>query len=405
MAGPTSILSANALTQTAWPETMFKYMLQNMIFSEMMGQPGSDMPIIIDRSLVGRPGDQVMFKMPMPWTGVGLGDDGTLEGSEETMAFHNMPMTLHERVNGAVSAGIMTDKRAAINILSAGIYAGGRWAAEQVENDLIYAITGIGNEGGYAGEGGTVATVNASAPSTNRILRGGQTVAGVYASVDADSELGDGGATDYKNYLFGTKVIEALRTAAQLATPKIQPVNINGKHYYVLVYHPLQRRALRAETGEAGWQRIQANAGLRGDANFLMGKRGSGQDRMFNGIDGIYDDVILYCSERMPTRVAGEVLDSADTIDTNIVDGTARVGRCALLGAQACVLAWGQNWRRLTKNFDYGRKAGVGTDAIYAVKKTVFRDPAANQSTNTPGDDFGVYVADTCMAEVGAAMA
>lgn len=402
----TSILSANQLTQLAWPETVFKYMLQNMLLSEMMGAPGSDMPIIIDRTLVGRPGDQVRFKLPMPWTGVGVGDDTSLEGSEEAMAFHNMPMTLHARANGALSNGTMTDKRAAISILSSGAYAAGRWAAEQVENDLIYALCGIGNEGTYAGEGGTtVETVNEVAPHADRIFRGGQTVAGVYSAVDADSELGDGGATDYKNYLFGTRVIDLMKIRAVMATPKIQPIKINGKSYYVLVMHPLQEMALRAETGETGWQRIQANAGLRGDSNFLFQRRGSGSERMFNGLVGLYNDVLLFTSERLPTRVAGEVLDSADTIDANIVDGTCRVGRCCLLGAQAAVLAWGQNWRRLTKNFDYGRTAGVGTDAIYGVKKTVFRNPGANQSTNTAQADYGVVVADTCMAEPGVAMA
>jgi len=385
---------------------MFKYMLQNMIFSEFMGAPGSGMPIIIDKTLIGRPGNQVMFKLRIPWSGVGQGDDGTLEGNEVVMAWHNMPMYLHERANAAVSAGIMTDKMAAISILSDGIVAGSEWAADQFENDLIYAICGIGNESTYAGEGSTtIETVNESAPSANRIIRGGQTVAGVFSSVDADSELGDGGATDYKNYLFGTRVIEYLRMAAQLATPKIHPIKVKGKSYYLLVCHPLQLSALRAETGETGWQRIQAQAGLRGGENFLFGKQGSGPDRMFNGLAGVYDDVILYASERMPTRVATEVLDDGDVIDTNIVDGTARVGRCVLMGAQGCAVAWGQDWRRLTKNFDYDRKAGVGTDAIYGVKKTVFRDPAGSQSTNTPGDDFGVYVADTCMAEVGAAMA
>lgn len=405
MPGPTQILHANALTQRAWSETVFNFMLQNMIFSELMGAPGSDMPIIIDKSLIGRPGDQVVYKLRMPWTGVGQGDDGTLEGNEEVMSWRNMPIVLHERANAAVSAGIMTDKRAAIKILSDGAYAAGRWAAEQVENDLIYALCGIGNEGTYAGEGGTtVQTVNEVAPSDNRILRGGQTLAGVYTQVDADSELGDGGATDYKNYLFGTRVIEAMRTAAQLATPKIQPVNIRGRYYYVCVYHPLQRRALRAETGESGWQALVKDAFNRGLSNWMFGKEGQGKERMFNGIDGVYDDVILYCSERMPTRIAGEVLDASDTIDSNIAAGTARVARCSLLGAQACVLAWGQNWRRLTKNFDYGRKAGVGTDAIYAVKKTQFRDPGVGQAANNPTEDFGVIVHDTCCAEVGAAM-
>lgn len=396
----TSILHANALTQQAWPKTFFEYMLQNMLFSEFMGKPGSDMPIIVDKTLVGRPGDQITFEVDQPLTDAGQGDDGTLEGNEEPMAFWNMPMVLHERANGVVSAGRMTDKRSAVNILTKGFYALNRWAAEQVENDLVYAICGIGNQGTYAGEGGSgIETVNESAPSSSRILYGGQTVGRVYTQVSSDAEIGDGGAEDYTNYLFGTKVIEAMRVKAQLSTPKIQPVLFNGRYYYLCVMHTLQRKALRAETGEQGWSHIVATAQQRGMGNWTFGKQGSGRERMFNGIVGIYDDVILYESERMPTRVAGEVLDDGDTIDTNIVDGTARVCRSVLLGAKACALAWGKDWSRLTKNFDYGRKPGVATDAIYGVKKTVFRDPGLNQAANEVGEDFGVIVHDTAAAE------
>lgn len=400
MAGPTSILNPNALTQEAWPKTFFEFMLQNMLFSDMMGPPGSDMPIIIDRTLVGRPGDTITFELDQPLSDAGQGDDGTLEGNEEVMSFWNMPMTLHERANAVRSAGLMTDKRAAINILTKGFYALNRWGADQVENDLVYAMCGIGNQGTYAGEGSSdIETVNEVAPSTNRVLYGGQTVARVYTAVADDGEIGAGGADDWKNYLFGTKVIEKMRVAAQLATPKIQPILINGRYYYVVVMHPLQRKALRAETGEQGWSHIVATAQQRGMGNWTFGKQGSGRERMFNGIIGIYDDVILYESERLPTRVAGEVLDSADLINAFIVNGTCRVCRSVLLGAKAVCFAWGKDWTRRTKNFDYGRKPGVGTDAIYAVRKTQFRNPGAGQNANTPGDDFGVIVHDTAAEE------
>ena len=120
---------------------------------------------------------------------------------------------------------------------------------------------------------------------------------------------------------------------------------------------------------------------------------------MFNGIVGVWNDVILLESERLETRVAGEVFDSGDTIDAGIVSGTYRVARGLLMGAQAIVIGWGQPWKRLERNFDYFRKPGTATDGIYAVSKVRFRDPGAGQSVNTAQEDFAIWVFDTAVEE------
>ena len=65
----TSILNANELTQKAWPQTVFRIMLENMQLSTLMSE-GNDMPIIIDRTLQGRPGDQVIFSVINQNTGI-----------------------------------------------------------------------------------------------------------------------------------------------------------------------------------------------------------------------------------------------------------------------------------------------------------------------------------------------
>lgn len=398
----TQILSVNQLTQKAWPLTFFQYVLQNMLFTDMIGTGDSDMPILIDRTLVGRPGDQVIFELDKPLVEAGGYDDSTIEGNEESMTFWNMPIVVHERSHGVISAGIMTDKRSAVKILRKAFYALTRWAAEQFENDLIYAMCGLGNQGKPVDDSSPseIETVNPVEPSSGRIIYGGQTSERVYTTVANDASLGAGGATNYKNHLFGTKVIEAMRVAAQLATPKIQPVLVNGKYYYILVMHPLQRKALRRETGEQGWSHIVATAQQRGIGNWIFGKEGQGKERMFNGAIGVWDDVILYESERLPTRIYNQAMhDKDDKVNSYIASGTARVARCVLLGAKAVCVAWGQEWRRHTKEFDYGRKPGTATDAIYGVRKTNFRDPGVDQDTNTPGEDYGVLVHDTCVEE------
>lgn len=400
----TQFLSANRLTQERWPTTFFEYKLENMLLSKFMGA-GPENIIQIDKDLTKGPGDKVTFRLIPPLSNAGGYDDSDLEDNEESMSAYNFPVSIHERSNAVRSAGKMTDKRTAINIRREATIALGRWAAEQEDNDIIYALSGLGNQNTYAGEGtSNIQTVNEKAPSTNRILYGGETAAGSICGAQTrpvdDSEIGDADGTDYLDFLMGLNTISIAKRMAQLAAPKFRPIMINGKGYYVMFLHPLQVKALRNQTSAVtSWAAIQAAANVRGINNPLFTKQGAGRDRIFDGAVGVYDDVILYEYDRIQTRVAGEVFDSGDTIDTNIASGTARIARALLCGAQAGVVAWGQTWKRYEKNFDYNRKPGTAIDGLYGVSKTRFFDPGANQNTNTAQDDFAVIAIDTAVAE------
>jgi len=396
----TEFLHANRLTEQKWPQTFFEYKLENMQLSKFMGS-GPDSIIQVDKNLTKGAGDKITFRLIPPLSGAGGYDDSEIEGNEEALAAFNFPLEIHERSHGVRSAGIMTDKRTAINIRKEATIALGTWAAEQEDNDLVYALSGIGNQGTYAGEAtSNIQTVNEKAPSTNRIIYGGQTVAGVVTIEAFDAALGDGGASDYANYYFGTKMISIAKRKAMMASPAFRPVMINGKGYFVMFIHPLQTKSLMAETSAVNsWTAIQAAANVRGINNPLFGKDGSGRDRLYDGAIGVYDDVILYEYGRIQTRIAGEVFDEGDTIDDYVASGTARVARALLCGCQAGVVGWGKPWKRHEKNFDYGRKPGTAIDGIYGVSKTRFNDPGADQDTNTAQEDYAVICVDTCVVE------
>ncbi len=396
----TQFLSANRLTQQKWSPTFFEYMLANMMFSKFMGT-GIESAIQIDKNLTKGPGDKITFRLIPRLTEQGGYDDSDIEGNEESLNPHNFPLSIHERSHGVRSAGKMTDKRTAINIRREATIALGLWAAEQLENDLIYALSGVGNQDTYPGEAtSNIQTVNEKAPTTNRILYGGQTAAGVISTVATTSALSS--TTDY---LMGTKFINVMKRKAQLSQPKFRPIMINGKGYYLLILHPLQTKAIQEETGAVNsWSVIQANANRRGLMNPALGlKTGSGRDRMFDGIVGIWNDVILYESERILTRVAGEYFNDPATatniVDSTIAAGTAKVARSIMLGAQGAVVGWGQAWKRYEKNFDYNRKPGTAIDGLYGVSKTQFADPGNNQNTNTAQDDFACLVGETVIID------
>lgn len=392
----TQMLSANRLTEEAWPDTFFQYTLENMWLSKFMGS-SADNIIQIEKKLTKSPGDKVTMRLRVPLSAAGGYDDSDLEGNEEALTWQNFPVEIHERGHAVRSAGKMTQQRSKptykTKFRREATEALGIWKAEQLENDLMYAMSGLGNQNTYAGQGtSNIETVNEKAPSTNRIFYGGQTAAGVITRETSDSALADAAGTDYKNFLFGTKIISVLKRMAILATPKIRPIRIRGKAYHVLFLHPYQVKALRLETGDHGWAVIQSRAGVRGLGNLLF-------QRMFDDAIGILDDVILYEYERVQTRVAGEVFDNGDTIDAGVVDGTSAVARALFCGAQAGCLAYGQMPRRYEKDFDYNRKPGTAVDMIYGVSKSRFNDPGANQSTNTAQEDFAVIACDTCIED------
>ena len=230
----TQLLAANRLTEQVWPETAFEYMLENMQLSKFMGTDKNSL-IQINKDLSVKPGNKVTCRLRMPLTEEGGYDDSDIEGNEEDMAWHNFPVEVHERSHGVRSNGKMTEQYTKIDIIRDATEAlMGDWAPERLENDLVYALCGLGNGGGYVGEANNIETVNEHAPSSGRRLMMGQTVAGVVTTETTINALGDASATDYKNYLFGTKVIRKAKAKAVLAAPKFRPIKIGGKGYYVM---------------------------------------------------------------------------------------------------------------------------------------------------------------------------
>ncbi len=136
----TSILNPNSLTQRKWPQTVFDIMLANMMLSKFI-EPGNQSVIVLDSNLTKGPGDQIILELDMPLSSAGGTDDSDIEGNEEAMSFFNFPVVIHERNHAVRSNGILTDKRAAIVIRTKAAFALGRWSAEQVENDLMWALS------------------------------------------------------------------------------------------------------------------------------------------------------------------------------------------------------------------------------------------------------------------------
>ena len=124
---------------------------------------------------------------------------------------------------------------------------------------------------------------------------------------------------------------------------------------------------MRTNTSTGQWLDIQKAAEKRG-----------GDNPIFSGALGVYNNVILRESEHVTTGVAA----GAEV-------PTAR--RAVLLGAQSAVAAFGmkntpEKFKRIEETFDYQRELGVSAQTILGMKKTVF---------NNNNSDFGVIVVST----------
>lgn len=378
----TTFATADPATRKHWSTELWKYAIANTFFVER-GMLGTGATSIIQQNtdLSKSKGDQITFHLLNPLVGDGQGDHGTLLNNAEAQGIGTFSVAVHERAH-AVSAGDgISKQRTVLDLRMTGRDGLGVWLTEILENDIVNALSGLYNVST------AIENVNVHAPSTNRILRTGQTAAGVIVnsgtSYATDALLSANTATDA---LFGTKVLEWVKRKAQLATPKIRPIKVGGKDYYVCLISPLQAKALKAETE---WRASQKDANVRGLDNPI-----------FTGMLGVWDGVVIHEYDRIQSRTGaggttpaeGFTLNAGLTATTDPVVSGKTVDRALFLGAQAGALAWAQKPNWIEDYEDIGtRKPVIGTEMIYGMSKTIFNAPG----TSTPTDDYGVIAVDT----------
>lgn len=352
----TSFATGDNLTAEVWSAKLFKQALKEIFFKKFTGKEATNI-IQTKTDLLKDVGDKITFGLIMKLTGDGRKDDEKMETFEEALTYHDFKTTIHLRENGVIAAGKMSMRRTAFNIKTDAKTALGGWMAELIDEDIVCALSGVAN---------SIGTLSANAPSTNRKWKGGQTEAGVVSRVSTDALI-----VDETAYLFGEAVISVVKRMAEMASPKILPIVVNGQKYYMFLASPFQIKALRASDD---WAQANREAGIRGKENVI-----------FSAADSIWDGVVVHSYERIKTRLgAGGSATSEYFEADDVCYDTVHVARGLFLGAQAGVLAWGQYPKWYEKNFEYGRVPGVMTDCIMSADKPDF-----------DGEDFGVIIVDT----------
>jgi N4-gp56 family major capsid protein len=280
----------------------------------------------------------------MQLSGAGVAGDDTLEGSEEALTFYRDTVTIDQIRNAVRSAGKASEQRVPYSMREEARQALGDWISNMLDTSFFNQI------GGYTTESDTRKTGMQSPAAATRFLIANSGAAGS-ASTEASLTTV---AAPQTNALLTLGDIDRCVAIAKTESPMIRPIKVGGDSYYVMFLHPYQTWKLRAASAAAGtWTDIQKAAMMGGQIK---------DNPIFTGALGIYNNVILHESSRVPLTVAS-------------ADGNFR--RAIFCGAQSAVVAFGQDSSGMKTSwneelFDYGNQLGVAAGLLWGLKKTQF---------------------------------
>ena len=290
-------------------------------------------------------GDSVYVGLRMQLSGAGVAGDDTLEGSEEALTFYRETVTIDQIRNAVRSAGKASEQRVPYSMREEARQALGDWISSMLDQSFFNQIGGYTTESDVRKTGMQATT----AATTGRILVA-NSGAGGSASTEASLSTVAAPAT---NAILKLGDIDRCVAYAKTASPMVRPIKVGGDDYYVMFIHPYQTWKLRSDTNTAQWADIQKAAMQGGQIK---------DNPIFTGALGIYNNVILHESARVPLTVA-------------TADGNHR--RAIFCGAQSAVVAFGQDSSGMKTSwneelFDYGNQLGVAAGLIWGLKKTQF---------------------------------
>jgi len=330
--------TGNALAVKLFAKKLFEEALKQTYFARFMGS-GTDNVVQVKNETSKGPGDKITIGLRMQLSGAGIQGDGTLESNEEGLTTFSDAVVIDQLRHAVRSAGKMSEQRVTFEVREEARMGLQDWWADRLDTSFFNQIAGntaqsdtryTGNQAAIAPDSSHKKFVNSN-ESTD-------------ASVSTTS-------------LFTLSVLDKALEAAVTASPLIRPIKYQGQNMYVTFIHPVQVTDLRTSTSTGQWLDIQKAAMQGGRVN---------DNPIFTGALGVYNNIVLHSAFRIPQAVnAGTSAAIAST------------RRAVFCGAQAAVMAYGQNnqdgemsW--VEELFDYGNQLGVSAGLIFGIKKMVF---------------------------------
>lgn len=321
-----------------WSRKLYEEVIGESFFSKFMGK-GSDNLVQIKEETQKSAGDRIRVGLRMLMTGAGVQGDATQEGNEEALTTYFDDVLIDQLRHAHRTGGRMSEQRVPFSVREEARMGLGDWWKERMEVSLANQLTG------YTGETDTRYTGNNAtiAPSSGRIIVGG-------------GETAEGSLSSTTTHAIKLTDLDKAVAIAKVQSPRIRPVNVDGKNMYVAFLHPYQIYQLRRDASTAGNFFDVQKAMLQG------GKISS--NPIVTGAEFIYNNVVVHEWSYLPITVAGAT-------------STANYRRGVFCGAQAAAIALGQDssatkFTWVEETFDFKNKLGVSAGTIFGIKKTVF---------------------------------
>jgi len=303
-----------------WSDRLIAQAEKKTFWKRFEGPEGSGMPIIRKDELTKEAGDTIHMDMVLALTGAGVsGDTTALVGNEEAMKFRQLSVAVTD-LSHATRWTKKAEQLINYQMRNSALNQLQKWLAGKLDDGMWSELTG----------GGT------TLPTTNQWFAGSATSINTLIDGDGTVRLQLADISDIKAHCQSDLLIEPL-------------VMENGEEYFGLVLEPFAALALKKDSS---YQQAFRDAQLRGDTNPL-----------FTGAIGVWDGVILYSNNRVPTGTT----TFASPATVNI-----RYAKNVFFGAQAAARAYAQYPDWTEELFDYGRSAGVATTFIKGDKLSVY---------------------------------
>ncbi len=287
-------------------------------------------------------GDKITHGLRMLATGSGIQGDDTAEGNEESLTFYNDSLFIDQLREPFRTGGRMTEQRVPFNLREEMRMAAKDWWVERLDTSVFNQLCGNTGQSDTRYTGNNATTAPSTAGSVTRLIVGGD-------------ETAETSLSAVSTHAIDLADLDKAVAIAKTQSPRIRPISIQGKKYYVVFLHPYAIRQMRADASTAGnffdIQKAQLQGGKISDNPILT------------GAEFVYNGAIVHESSYLPTT-------------TGASDNTL-YRRGALVGAQAVCCAYGQaggpnkmTWAE--EMFDYENQFGVSAGMIFGMKKSVY---------------------------------